>query len=148
MEVTPSLRMISVRNTIITKMPTTAIRKAITLRFDTVLMTGSTDELTRIARTQGMNTQPTTKDIRGEKQNSLLGRHTSNGKFSTLLRDFFAQQLPRAASPAPNRTADATSKEAVGIHALLTRSFFDDGILHSSLLLVPPVKWTSAPLRH
>src|SRR5271166_6856395 len=39
------------------------------------------------------------------------------------------------------------NKAAVGIHDLLTCSFFGGGILRSSLLRVPPVKPTSAPLR-
>ena len=39
------------------------------------------------------------------------------------------------------------TKVAVGIHVLLTRSFFGDGIPRRLLLRVSPVKPTSAPLR-
>ncbi len=44
-----------------------------------------------------------------------------------------------------DRELQEVSKEVVGIHVLLTRSLFGDGIPRKSLLPVSPVKLTSAP---
>jgi hypothetical protein len=45
------------------------------------------------------------------------------------------------------RALEEVTKEAVGIHVLLTRSFFGDDIPRRSLLRVSLAKPTSAPLR-
>ena len=45
------------------------------------------------------------------------------------------------------REPQEVTKEIVGIHVLLTRSLFGDGILRSLLLRVSLAKPTSAPLR-
>ena len=44
-----------------------------------------------------------------------------------------------------DRELQEVSKEVVGIHVLLTRSLFGDGIPRKFLLPVSPVKLTSAP---
>jgi hypothetical protein len=58
----------------------TAVGKLITLGFDTVFMTGLTDDDTRISRTTGLNTWATRKDIGGEEQGPFLAIRASDGR--------------------------------------------------------------------
>jgi hypothetical protein len=50
-------------------------------------------------------------------------------------------------TPLAKQASSSVTKEVVGIHVLLTRSFFGDGIPRRLLPRVLPAKPTSAPLR-
>jgi hypothetical protein len=65
---------------------------------------------------------------------------TSASSFKPLSRVGFVGGVLNEA-----REPQEVSKEVVGIHVLLTRSLFDDGIPRKLLLPVSPAKLTSAP---
>ena len=91
---------------------------------------------TPLAKTQSKRAHSRTDRIR--QSNPASGRSGLKSNF----------QSGRGTDPAKlSKVLQSVSKEAVGVHVLLTRSLFGDDIPHRLLLRVSPAKSTSAPLR-